>query len=141
MELNDKIYPARFAEISESRKNALRHCSRYTCVDGVFPMGRKTILVVKDGEKLHGCCDCFFERVCRAAGNPQMMCTKGMRQDGQDVHFVLWHEEPTVEEKRHRSIENPVASDPEDAGAVACVCDLGDIFGGQPYIQHFDPSC
>ena len=130
METNDKIYPARFNVITESRKASLRNCSQYTCLFGVFPFGRRTIMVVPDKAKLHGCCDCYFESVCRAAGSPQMKCISDVRPDKTNVHYVLWHEEPTIEEKRVKLQENPMTNDPEDSLVLDGCDDLGDLLCG-----------
>lgn len=130
METNDKIYPTRFNDITESRKASLRNCSQYTCVFGVFPFGRKTIMVVPDKPKLHGCCDCHFETVCRAAGCPQLNCTREVRHDKQNVHYVLWHEEPTIEEKRMRLQVNPIVNDPENTLVLDGCDDLAEVVRG-----------
>ena len=130
METNDKLYPARFDVITESRKASLRNCSQYTCIHGVFPLGRKTILVVPDAPKLHGCCDCYFESVCRAAGSPQLKCTKDVRPDRHNVHYVLWHEEPTLDEKRVQLLVDPYAIEPEETLVLDGCDDLGELVNG-----------
>ena len=87
-------------------------------------------MVVPDQPKLHGCCDCYFESVCRAAGSPQLQCTKEVRPDRHNVHYVLWHEEPTIEEKRVRLQVNPMANDLEDSLVLDGCDDLAEVMRG-----------
>lgn len=118
MNTNQKIEPSRFALIVGDRLKRLQNACRYTVVGGSFPLGRKTLKVVADSPKFGACCECFFERACRAAGRPLLPCLYEFRQDNTDVHYVLWWEEPTKDEQRVPTRFNVFANDPSEVEVI-----------------------